>query len=79
MSDKVKEINQFNLFKSKYGITDESTKRDEFINVINKESYASIIQHKNLLYYNSIATGELMELERLKMLKKLAKECERKQ
>ncbi|CAH6721253.1 RDS3 complex subunit 10 [[Candida] jaroonii] len=78
MSDKVKEINQFNLYRSKYGITDENTTRDEFINMINKESYSSIIQHKSLLYYNSIAKGELMEIERLNMLKKLAKECEKK-
>lgn len=72
MSDKIKEHKQYQFLKRKYpGIGHESTTSQEFISTIKKDSYNSIVQHKPLLYYTSLASGENMELQRIKILKKL--------
>lgn len=73
MADKVKDINQYNLLKSKYiGLGNADTTRDEFLANVNRDTYSSLAQHDSILYYNSVILNEPMGLLRQKMIKKMA-------
>lgn len=74
MADKVKELNQYNLLKSKYiGIGSADTNREEFITTIHRDTYASLAAHDNILTYNSVALNEDVEFLRQRLIKKMVK------
>lgn len=73
MADKVKDINQYNQLKSKYiGLGNADITREEFMTNVNRDTYSSLAQHDNILYYNSVIMNEPMELMRQRMIKKMA-------
>lgn len=72
MADKVKDINQYNQFKSKYiGLGNADITREEFMTNVNRDVYSSLAQHDNILYYNSMIMNEPIELMRQRMIKKM--------
>lgn len=79
MADKVKDINQYNQLKSKYiGLGNPDISRDEFMTNVNRDIYSSLAQHDNVLYYNSVAMNEPMELMRQRMIMKMVDPVSRK-
>lgn len=72
MADKVKEHNQYIRLKAKYiGLGNPDTTREEFLDNVRKDTYASLGHHQALLLYNSIATGTNREVFRQEMIKKM--------
>lgn len=72
MADKVKEVNAFNQQKSKYiGLGHPDISREEFLTNIKRDTYSSLAQHDNLLYYNSVALNEPVQTLRQKMIRKM--------
>lgn len=72
MADKVKEVNAFNQQRSKYiGLGHPDISREEFLTNIKRDTYSSLAQHDNLLYYNSVALNEPVQTLRQKMIRKM--------
>ncbi|ODV69752.1 hypothetical protein HYPBUDRAFT_102333 [Hyphopichia burtonii NRRL Y-1933] len=72
MADKQRDINLYNLQRSKYlSVGDPNTSRNEFVTSIKRDTYSSLAQHDNLLLYNSVALNRPMELTRIEMIKKM--------
>lgn len=72
MADKVKEINEYNHLRGKYGwLGNPDTSRTEFMVNINRETYAALAQHDGLLYYNSVVLNQHPETTRQQTLKKI--------
>lgn len=72
MADKVRDINQYNLLKSKYGgLGNVDTTGEQFISNMKRDSYGSFIQHKNLLLYNSIILNDPVPNQRIRLIKQM--------
>lgn len=72
MADKLKEINQFNVHRTKYlGLGTPDTTREQFISNIKRDTYASLAQHDPILVYTSVALNEHPSVLRQAFLKKM--------
>jgi splicing factor 3B subunit 5 len=71
MSDKVRDIQQYNQLKAKYiGLGNPDTTRKEFFTNVHRDSLALIIGHDQLLNYTSIVLNQHPEITRQQLLRR---------